>query len=286
MSMQQRANLDKIYESQQLEPETKKPHRDLDDTLEENQHMIAFQERVRQNMRLRLQYFCYHIKWITNNIVNLQTLGSRKDLVSFGTKEVEKLESYANSILRSKFTNFDHTIIRDKQVAYMAYIKKLLHALESVAAREYVAPVLSVDYLKHIQGMAGTLLEPHWALVPQSMSEDDQQQSIVLEISQFVLPVYFNLCALIKLLHFDYHNHQFYSCMTLIQKYHQISKITSGFYEHYVPFLKDVLSLIDTVQQMVQTSSSNLVIPIFVVKLWGHETRLSLDAFELYKSEL
>jgi hypothetical protein len=278
----QQPNLAQIYGMRPEESDSKIHETPYDDSL---QQTIAFQERIRQLMRLRLQYFCYHIRWICDNIINLDTLQTRKDIASFGTKHVQKLRTYANHLLKTKF-QFQHTIIHDKSsIAYMSEILKILHLLTGIVEREYVAPLLTTDYLKHIQAMGKTLLDPHWALGLQAVV--DPSKTIVQEISQLVIPVFFNLKSLRRLLDEDYHNAQLYKCLSYVQKYHKIAiDSTTNLHDQYVPFLKDVVELFDLISQMSQDTSSNLIIPKYAITLWARETLLALDMFDLYKDEL
>ena len=255
--------------------------RDMDPTPTPN----VFDERVRQNLRLRLKYFCYHVRWICHNIVNLKSLKSRKDLVVFEPKYVEYLQTYAGNVLKGIEKSHAHAAIVE-QKPYMADILKWLHILESVMEREYVAPILSVRYLKHIQAMGMALLQPHWAL---EQEDDNRQKCMMQEASQYVLPTYFNLSTILHVLDIDIHNEQFYKCISLLQRYHTIAQGFSdktSLYDQYVPFLTEVASFFDLIHELVKDSSSNICIPAFVTTLWMHETRLALDVFQLYRDEL
>ncbi len=235
-----------------------------------------------QPTRLRLKYFCHHVRWICRNIVNLEAIESRKDVVTFSLRNVQKLKSHATILLKSAeksdYVKLDKT---------MPDILKLLHALESAAAREYIAPILSNQYLKHIQGMGMSVMN---AFLDEY---DDHEKSRAQELSQYMIPVYFNLSTLLHLLDIDLHNSLFYQCTTLIQKYHMVAsgryhQEEKSFYEQHVPYLNEALGLFELIDEMVRdsSSSSSLSIPTSVASLWVHELKLALNMFELYKEEL
>ncbi len=242
---------------------------------------------IRQNMRSRLKCFCHHVRWICRNIVNLEAIESRKDIVTFKVKYVQHLKQYATSLLNSvDKLSFDTVIVPQK--SNMPDMLKLLHALESVVAREYVAPILSVNYLKHIQGMGASLMRPHWALDHGSV---DDEKLKTQELSQHMIPIYFNLMTLLHLLDMDLHNSLFFQCTNLLQKWHMVAsgrsygtdEKTASFYDQHVPFLTDAASLFELIHEMIHESSSSLTIPSSVATLWVQEIRLALDLFELYK---
>lgn len=261
-------------------------------------HTNSMRDKIRETMKLRLKYFCHHVRWICRNIVNLEALESRKDLVVFKSKSIKYLWHYAESILKTvDQLKFDTIVIGPKP--YMADILKLLHALESVLTREYVAPILSIGYLKHIQGMGALLLEPHWMIemletnghTSIALHEQQSQKYMFQELSQYVLPVYYNLSTLLHLLDIDLHNPLFYQTMSLLQKYHNLSsaRSTDSFYDQHMPFLDDAMNAFELVQEMVRSqtpSTSTLPIPKTVATLWVHEVRLAINMFSLYKDQL
>lgn len=254
-------------------------------------HTNSMRDTIRETMKLRLKYFCHHVRWICRNIVNLESLESRKDLVVFKAKYVKYLWQYTESILKTvDHMKFDAVVIGPKP--FMAEILKLLHALESVVTREYVAPILSIGYLKHIQGMGALLLEPHWMLEMSMDLQDQQSQKYMFqELSQYVLPVYYNLSTLLHLLDIDLHNPLFYQTMSLLQKYHNVAsnRLSESFYDQHMPFLDDAMNAFELVQEMVRSqtpSTSTLPIPKTVATLWVHEVRLAMNMFTLYKDQL
>jgi hypothetical protein len=138
------------------------------------------------------------------------------------------------------------------------------------------------------------LMKPHWSMDCVCESEPDQYRAKIQELSQHIIPIYFNLMTLLHLLDIDLHNSLFYQCSGLLQKYHMVASGRGGygdekeksFYDQHVPFLNEVLALFELVEEMVHDSSSNLMIPSSTASLWVHEIRLVLDMFELYKSDL
>ncbi len=252
--------------------------------------------KIRQNIRSRLRFFCHHVRWICRNIVNLEAIESRKDLVTFSQKNVRNLRNYSSTMLKMADKDVSHGQSSLLNKSPMPDVLKLLHGLESVMAREYITPVLSVNYLKHIQGMGAALMKPHWALDSSDLHPEEAHKYRVQELSQHVIPIYFNLMTLLHLLDFDLHNSLFYQCTTLLQKYHYIASGRGGFdekeksfYDQHVTFLNDVATLFEVVHEMVHgssSSSSTLMVPSSVATLWAHELQLVLDMFELYKSDL
>lgn len=249
-------------------------------------------QHVRENMRLRLKYFCQHVRWICRNIVNLEAIESRRDLVTFGVKYVKQLKTYATNLLKSVESKSYDKILKQT----MPDILKLLHALESVVAREYVAPILSVNYLKHIQGMGMSLLTPHWSMMNEG-SEESEHKLRIQELSQHIIPIYFNLMTLLHLLDLDLHNSLFYQCTSLLQKYHMVASGRSfyqqdekdkekSFYDQHVPYLNETQSLFELIHEMIHESASSLSIPSSIASLWLQEVRLALNMFELYKEYL
>lgn len=250
-----------------------------------------------ENMRLRLKYFCHHVRWICRNIVNLEAIESRKDLVTFSLRNVQKLKTYATNLLKATEHNGRHQDRASEKTMHsvMPDILKLLHALESVVAREYIAPILSINYLKHIQGMGTSLMKPHWSVFGDG-EHDVEHKNKIQELSQHVIPVYFNLMTLLHLLDLDLHNSLFYQCTSLIQKYHMVASGRSytsdeknkdtSFYDQHVPYLNEVLGFFELIHEMVQDSASSLSVPSSVASLWVHEIKLALNLFDLYKDDL
>lgn len=295
-------NLDEIYDNKT--PNDNRTNRE-DRTMKatrtqflKNTYGIASPGHGRQsteNTRLRLKYFCHHVRWICRNIVNLEAIESRKDLVTFSIKYVKYLKTYATNLLKATEHNAHHQDrVSDKALkSTMPDILKLLHALESVVAREYIAPILSINYLKHIQGMGNSLMKPHWSVLG---DEENVEKNKMQELSQHVIPVYFNLMTLLHLLDLDLHNSLFYQCTGLLQKYHMVASGRSystdeknkeiSFYDQHVPYLTEVLGFFELIDEMVQDSASSLSVPSSVASLWVHEIKLALNMFDLYKEDL
>lgn len=239
--------------------------------------------RAERCLQSRWKYFCHHVRWICRNIVNLEALESRKDLLVFKAKLVKTLWTYASALLKGSYS--------DKTAhSYVESILRILHSLESVMMREYLTPILSVGYLKHVQIVGTALITPHWSASSKALENDDRRRAIVQELSQLMISIYYNLVTLLHLLDMDLHNYIFYQCMGLVQKYHDLASGRGqvSFYDQHAPFLDESLGVFELIQEMMQPQSgqTHLVIPSSVTSLWVHEATLAKTMFNLYKSEL
>jgi hypothetical protein len=233
---------------------------------------------IQTNVRQRMRLWLHHILWVCKNIVNMDSVKLRKDIVGLTNKDVARLKEYSAQMIQ-QIDTLKLDVATSYRKSNINEILRLLHVLEGVMVREYITPVLTVGYVQHLQVIGKSFTTAHWAL---TQPETDALK--MDEVSEYIILLYHIMVMILKFIDVDVHNAVYYQCMGLIQKYHSLSRTATSveaFYTNYTALVQSIKDLLDVFQQVAQYSNS-FYIPRTIISLWQQDTQLVLRMLDLY----
>lgn len=238
---------------------------------------------VQTNVRQRLRLWAYHVLWVCKNIVNMESMKSRKDIVILTSKDIARLEDYAHQMIKQLDKGSAKSVRPSKSDRSDGFggineILRILHVLESVMVREYITPMLTLGYVQHLQTIGKSFTQPHWAL--QSRSDQLKME----ELSEYIILLYHCIVTVLKFIDIDIHSSLYYQCTKLIQKYHSLARTSStmkSFYSNYIAFVQETKDMLDVFQQTAQYGNL-FYVPRTILSVWQQDLQLVLRMLDLY----